>query len=297
MPVHVPVLTREVVAVLAPQQGGRYLDATVGLGGHAAALLAAGGPEARLWGLDADDEALVHARIRLQQFGDQATLIHGRYEALDELLPAAVRFDAMLFDLGASSLQLDEAERGFSFSREGPLDMRMDRSQGPTAAELLRRLSERELADLIYRWGEERFARRIARALLEAGRREPVRTTTVLAEVVATAVPRAKWPRHIHPATRTFQALRIAVNDELRGLASALEAAVGRLNPGGRLATIAFHSLEDRIVKQTFRRLQTDGAVRILTKRPTTAAGDEVEVNPRARSAKLRALERLAEEP
>jgi len=287
---------REVVAALVPRPRGCFLDATVGSGGHAEALLTAGGPDAALWGLDVDAEALAQARDRLQRFGERVTLIQGRYELLADLLPADLRFDGILFDLGASSLQFDDAHRGFSFSREGPLDMRMDRSRGSTAAELLQRLSERELAEVIYRWGEERFARRIARAVLEAGRREPIRTTTILAEVVAAAVPRGKWPRHIHPATRTFQALRIAVNQELAGLGQALEAAAGRLTPGGRMAAIGFHSLEDRIVKQTFRQLQATGAARLLTKRPATAAADETAANPRARSAKLRVLERPAGE-
>lgn len=170
--------------------------------------------------------------------------------------------------------------------------MRMDRSAGETAAGLVARLSEEELADLIFRWGEERWSRQIARAIAQARRQAPIRTTTALADIVARAIPRPAWPRHIHPATRTFQALRIAVNDELTGLGRALEDAVTLLRPGGRIAAISFHSLEDRIVKQTWRRLQTTGGVRILTKRPTTAGDAEVAANPRARSAKLRALER-----
>ncbi|MFB3818275.1 MAG: 16S rRNA (cytosine(1402)-N(4))-methyltransferase RsmH [Candidatus Methylomirabilales bacterium] len=292
--VHIPVLASEVLAVLQPRPGGRYLDATVGLGGHAEAILSAAGG-AVLIGMDRDAEALAHARERLARFGDRVTLLHARHEALAETLSPERRFDGVLFDLGVSSLQLDAAERGFSFTREGALDMRMDRSGGETAAELLRRTSERELADLIYRWGEERFARRIARAIHEVGRREPIRTTTVLADTVAKAVPRSRWPRHIHPATRTFQALRIAVNEELTGLAAALEAAADRLAPGGRAAAISFHSLEDRIVKQTWRRLQQERGFRILTKRPIVPGEAEVAANPRARSAKLRALERPEE--
>lgn len=291
---HIPVLAAEVLALLQPRRGGRYLDATVGLGGHAEAILAAA-EEAVLIGIDRDTEALARARERLARFGERVTLIQARHEALAEALGPERRFDGILFDLGVSSLQFDAAERGFSFAREGALDMRMDRSEGETAAELLRRSSERELADLIYRWGEERFARRIARAIHEVGRRDPIRTTTVLADTVARAVPRSQWPRHIHPATRTFQALRIAVNEELTGLAATLEGAAGRLAPGGRAAAISFHSLEDRIVKHTWRRLQQEQGFRILTKRPIVPGEAEVAANPRSRSAKLRGLERPEE--
>lgn len=295
-PAHVPVLPAELLALLAPRPGGRYLDATLGLGGHAAAILEASGPTGSLVGLDRDTEALAGAAERLGPYGGRVELLHGRYEQLDELLPPDVRFDGIVFDLGASSLQLDQAERGFSFSHEGPLDMRMDQSGGPTAAELLRRLPERELADLIYRWGEERWSRRIARYLVTARETAPIESTAALAALVARAIPRAKWPRQIHPATRTFQAFRIAVNEELVGLAEALKAAAGRLVPGGRLAAISFHSLEDRIVKHTWRELAASGAVRILTRRPLTAGEAEIEGNPRARSAKLRALERMGED-
>jgi 16S rRNA (cytosine1402-N4)-methyltransferase len=295
-PAHVPVLPAELLALLAPRPGGRYLDATLGLGGHAAAILEASGPNGSLVGLDRDAEALAGAAERLGPYGGRVELLHGRYEHLDELLPSEVRFDGIVFDLGASSLQLDRAERGFSFSHEGPLDMRMDQSGGPTAAELLRRLPERELADLIYRWGEERWSRRIARYLVTAREAAPIESTAALAALVARAIPRAKWPRQIHPATRTFQALRIAVNEELVGLAEALKAAAGRLVPGGRLAAISFHSLEDRIVKHTWRELAAAGTAAVLTRRPLAAGEAEIEGNPRARSAKLRALERIGED-
>lgn len=290
--IHIPVLVSEVLSLLRPRAGGRYLDATVGPGGHAEAILGAAGPGAVLVGLDRDAEALGHARARLARFGDRVLLRHARYEELAEVVGPDAQFDGILFDLGVSSLQFDEPARGFSLTREGPLDMRMDRSRGETAAELLQRLPERELADLIYRWGEERFARRIARAIHERGRRQPIRTTTALAEVVAAAVPRSRWPRHIHPGTRTFQALRITVNDELTGLAAALEASADHLAPGGRVAAISFHSLEDRIVKQTWRRLQSERGMRVVTRKPVGATDAEVAANPRARSAKLRALER-----
>ena len=292
---HVPVLVAEAIAILRPRPGGFYLDATVGLGGHAEAILRASEPTGTLLGIDRDAEALALARQRLAAYGQRVILLQGRYEDLTDLVGAGRQFDGILFDLGASSLQLETAVRGFSFGREGPLDMRMDRSVGDTATDLVGRLSERELADLIFRWGEERWSRRIAQAIVEARRRSPIRTTTALAEVVARTIPRAAWPRHIHPATRTFQALRIAVNDELTGLGRALEEAAGHLRPGARVTAISFHSLEDRIVKQTWRRLEAAGGMRILTKRPITPGEAEAAANPRARSAKLRALERLPE--
>ena len=293
---HVPVLREEVLALLQPGPGGRYLDATVGLGGHAEAILQASAPGGTLLGIDRDGEALELARQRLAPFGPRVTLVRGRYEELADLPGIGQGFDGILFDLGSSWLQLDSAERGFSFGREGPLDMRMDRSTGQTAADLVNRLSERDLADLIFRWGEERWSRRIARAIVEARRRAPIRTTTELASLAAGVIPRRAWPRHIHPATRTFQALRIAVNDELAGLGPALEKAVTLLRPGARAAAISFHSLEDRIVKQTWRGLEVSARARVLTKRPITPGETEVASNPRARSAKLRAVERYAEE-
>lgn len=289
---HVPVLREEVLALLQPRPGGHYLDATVGLGGHAEAVLQASAPSGTLLGVDRDGEALALARQRLAPFGPRVSLIPGRYEELADLPGIGKAYDGVLFDLGASSLQLDSAERGFSFGREGSLDMRMDRSTGQTAANLVNRLSERDLADLIFRWGEERWSRRIARAIVTARQQAPIRTTTELASIVAGAIPRRAWPRHIHPATRTFQALRIVVNDELTGLGPALEAAVGLVRPGGRVAAISFHSLEDRIVKQTWRRLESSRQARVLTKHPITPGEAEVAGNPRARSAKLRAVER-----
>ncbi len=294
---HAPVLRAEVLALLQPKPGGRYLDATVGLGGHAEAILQASEPTGTLLGIDRDGEALILAAERLAPFGLRVRLRQGRYEAMAELVSAEDGFDGILFDLGASSLHLDSAARGFSFGREGPLDMRMDQSGGDTAADLVNRLPERELADLIFRWGEERWSRKIARAIVEARRQAPIRTTTTLADIVARAIPRGAWPRHIHPATRTFQALRIAVNEELTGLGPALEEAVDLLRPGGRIAAISFHSLEDRIVKQTWRQLAASERGRILTKRPVTPGEAEIAANPRARSAKLRAMEWAPEAP
>lgn len=294
---HVPVLLAEVIALLRPRAGGRYLDATVGLGGHAETILQAAGPTGVLWGIDRDDETLALARDRLAPFGNQVRLLHGRYEALLQLVGSAPAFDGILFDLGASSRQLDEGERGFSFGREGPLDMRMDRSEGGTAADLIERLSERELADLIFRWGEERWSRQIARAIVQGRRRQAITTTTALAAIVAAAIPRRLWPRHIHPATRTFQALRVAVNEELAGLGPALEQAARFLTPGGRVAVISFHSLEDRIVKQTWRGLAANAGMQIVTKRPVTPGEAEAAANPRSRSAKLRVLARPMNAP
>jgi 16S rRNA (cytosine1402-N4)-methyltransferase len=294
---HVPVLLAEVIQVLRPRIGGRYLDATVGLGGHAEAILQATGPTGVLWGIDRDEEALAVARERLAPFGNRVRLLHARYEALPQSVESALPFDGISFDLGVSSRQLDEAERGFSFGREGPLDMRMDRSAGETAADLIGRLSERELADLIFGWGEERWSRQIARAIVRTRQQQPIATTTALAGVVAGAVPRRLWPRHIHPATRTFQALRIAVNEELAGLGPALEQAANLLAPDGRAAVISFHSLEDRIVKQTWRKLASLAGMRIVTKRPITPTDAEATNNPRSRSAKLRVLERPAGAP
>jgi 16S rRNA (cytosine1402-N4)-methyltransferase len=289
---HTPVLLAEVTTALQPRAGGRYLDATVGLGGHAYALLDGSAPDGTLWGVDWDGEALALAQARLAPFGDRVRLAQGRYEALPAVVGDAAPFDGVLFDLGASSYQFDAADRGFSFGREGPLDMRMNRREGRSAAELVAEISERELADLIYRWGEDRWSRRIARAIVQARLAEPITTTTRLAETVARAIPRRFWPHHIHPATRTFQALRVAVNEELVGLEPALEAAVGLLGAGGRAAVISFHSLEDRIVKHTWRRLADTQGLTLVTKRPITPGADESAANPRARSAKLRVIER-----
>lgn len=294
MSVHVPVLQEEVVTLLRPRPGGRYLDATVGLGGHAEAILRTAGPTGVVFGIDRDAEVLVLTKQRLTAFGARLVLQHGRYEALGQLVAPAERFDGILFDLGVSSLQLDAADRGFSFAHEGPLDMRMDRGTGATAAELLERLSEHELADLIYKWGEERWSRRIARSIVTAQHERRITTTADLAAIVARSIPRRLWPRHIHPATRAFQALRIAVNEELVGLEQTLEGATRLLAPGGRAVAISFHSLEDRIVKQTWRRLEAEGLVRVLTKRPVTPGEAEQAANPRSRSAKLRAAERSA---
>jgi 16S rRNA (cytosine1402-N4)-methyltransferase len=292
--IHESVLTSETVTLLDPSRGGLFVDCTVGLGGHSVALLEAGA--SRILGLDRDRQALDIARATLEAFGDRVELVHADYRDLERVLETRGidRVAGALADLGVSSLQLETEGRGFSFRRDEALDMRMDRTQGPTAAELLADVDEAELADVIYQYGDERFSRRIARAIVQTRRTAPLTTTGQLAQIVRRAVP-GRGRRRIDPATRTFQALRIWVNRELDGLDRFLVTAAGRLLTGARLAVIAFHSLEDRIVKHVFRALASgDAAVRILTKRPLTPADDEVARNPRARSAKLRAIERLA---
>jgi len=295
MLLHEPVLVAESVAFLAPARGGTFLDCTVGLGGHTRALLEAGAD--RVIGLDRDAEALDRARVQLGPWASRLDLVHADYRTAAEVLAArhVAAVDGALADLGVSSLQLDDQTRGFSFRQDGPLDMRMDRSGGDTAAALLARTSEAELADAIFQFGQERYARRIARAIVASRRQAPIVTTGQLATLVRRVVPNRGWQR-IDPATRTFQALRIWVNRELEGLDRALNALVQLLRAGARLVVIAFHSLEDRIVKHTLRSLEKGGnvAVRVLTKHPVVPGDAELARNPRARSAKLRAAERLA---
>lgn len=285
---HVPVLLAEAMEHLAVRPGGLWVDGTVGLGGHAEAVLRATAPDGRLLGLDRDAEALERARARLAPFGARVRLEHADYRELQERL-AGERARGILLDLGVSSLQLDNAERGFSFMREGPLDMRMDRGARGSAAELVNRLGERELADLLHEYGEERFARRIARAIVRERARAPIATTTALAEVVRRAVPSSRRPG-LHPATRTFQALRIRTNRELDGLGEAIERAALCLEPRGRMVVIAFHSLEDRAAKQAFRSLAGRGFA-LVTRKPLRPGEAETRENPRARSARLRALQ------
>jgi 16S rRNA (cytosine1402-N4)-methyltransferase len=292
--IHEPVLVAETVELLQAELGGLFVDCTVGLGGHSRALLEAGA--ARLIGLDRDSKALRIAAESLAAFGDRVELVHADYRQLERVLDerGVSAVAGILADLGVSSLQLDSEGRGFSFRRDEALDMRMDQSQGPMLADLLASVEEKDLADVIFQYGEERFSRRIARSIVNERRSEPVTTTGRLAQIVRRAVPRRGFQR-IDPATRTFQALRIWVNRELEGLEQFLVAAARRLLGGARLAVISFHSLEDRIVKHTFRALERgEVAVRILTKRPIEPTEEETARNPRARSAKLRAIERLA---
>ncbi len=285
-------MVAEVLEHLEPSRGGLFVDCTVGLGGHARALLAGGA--SRLIGLDRDPAAIEAARGALSdEFGERVEIVHADYRQLDAVLDArgVATVDGVLVDLGVSSMQLDAPGRGFSFRQDGPLDMRMDTTAGPTAAEALRGVDERALADLIYEFGEERHSRRIARAIVAAREHAPIDTTGRLADIVRRAIPRKGYSR-IDPATRTFQAIRIWVNRELEGLDVFLGQAARRLAADGRLAVITFHSLEDRIAKHTLRALQAEGfGLRIRTKRPVVAGEAEIERNPRARSAKLRAAE------
>ncbi len=302
---HVSVLPTEVLEALAPRPGGVYLDGTLGGGGHAAAVLTAAQPGGRLLGIDADPAALAAAQARLTGAGLPAAsfmLHHGRFGDMAAIAQVygLQEVDGILLDLGVSSYQLDTPARGFSFAADGPLDMRLDPTRGPTAADLVNGLDEVSLADLIYRYGEERGSRRIARLVVERRGQTPFTGTADLAALVARAVGRGGRDR-IHPATRTFQALRIAVNGELAQLEAALPQAVALLRPGGRLAVISFHSLEDRIVKLFFRAESGYGGsmneqtprLSILTRKPLEAGDEELARNPRARSAKLRVAERL----
>jgi 16S rRNA (cytosine1402-N4)-methyltransferase len=288
------------VLSLRPQAHAVYVDATLGEGGHAEALLRATAPSGRLIGIDRDAEVLQIARQRLAPFGSRVDIVHGHAAELRNILDTlqVAEADGILLDLGVSSYQLETTARGFSFARAGPLDMRMDRTTGPTAATLVNTLGEWELVNIIMRYGEEHWARRIARAILRARRRAPLQTTQDLAVLITQVIPPSAQRPRIHPATRTFQALRIAVNQELSRLEESLNVAIACLRPGGRLCVIAYHSLEDRIVKRTFQAYATSPEnatprVRLLTKKPVTCTLAERQVNPRARSAKLRVLERV----
>lgn len=292
---HQPVLVNEVLAYLAPAPGRTIVDATVGTAGHALAILPKLLPDGRLIGLDRDADALELARRRLLEFAPQAVCAPANFRDLREALAALQvgQADGVLLDLGVSSLQFDTPERGFSFAKDGPLDMRMDRGARPTAETLVNTLPADALADLLQTLGEERFARRIARRIVEARRAGRITTTVQLARLVIQAMPSASRHGRLHAATRTFQALRLAVNDELGALQAVLAQLPEVLAPGGRVVIISFHSLEDRLVKQAFAQGAREGLWRVLTKKPLQASDAEVDRNPRARSAKLRAVERL----
>jgi 16S rRNA (cytosine1402-N4)-methyltransferase len=284
---HVSVLFQEVIEYLAPHDGGHYIDATVGAGGHAAGILEASAPTGRLLGLDADPAALSLAATNLAAFGDRATLIHSNFERLREVAAAKgfLPADGIVLDLGLSSMQLADAARGFSFQSDGALDMRFNPEEPTTAADLVNELDEKELADLIFEHGEEHASRRIARALVNA---RPINTAAQLAQVIERAIGRRG---KLHPATRTFQALRIQVNREIEVLQNVLPQIVETLAPRGRVAIISFHSVEDRIVKNFFRGSED---LIVLTKHPVRPAHDEIVLNPRSRSAKLRVAEKIA---
>jgi 16S rRNA (cytosine1402-N4)-methyltransferase len=306
---HRPVLLQETLKFLAPERGGLFVDCTVGLGGHSEAILKSSS-ESRVLGLDLDPAALDYTRRRLAPFGERFRAVQANFRQIDLILREAGERDPLgvLADLGVSSLQFDSAERGFSFRFDAPLDMRMDPTTGATAADLLNQLPESEIARIIFEFGEERHSRRIARRIVESREQgKPITTTKELAELVQRALGGRKW-NQIHPATRTFQGLRIAVNRELEGLAEFVESAIDLLEPGGQFVVISFHSLEDRIIKHELRRLSghcqcpprlpvcscgARAAVEILTRRPVTPDAKEVDENPRARSAKLRACRKL----
>lgn len=291
---HFPVLVQNVVVLLAPAAKGCIIDCTVGLGGHALALLEAC-PQSSLVGIDLDQSNLLKTKERLSRFGGRVRLFEANFSDLSLVCREAglEQVDVILADLGVSSTQLDQADRGFSFQQDGALDMRM-RRQGPSAADLINGMAEDDLADCIFRYGEERFSRRIARAIVEQRRIQRIDRTMQLAEIVARAVPHGRPGRKsIHPATRTFQALRIAVNGELDNLERLLEEIPRRLAVGGRAGIISFHSLEDRLVKQAFVRMAATETHRIVTRKPVVPDENEMERNPRSRSAKLRVVERI----
>ena len=300
---HIPVLLRQAIAYLAPRDGGVYIDGTFGAGGYSSAIL--GAADDRVIGIDRDEKAIAGGRALVAESGGRLTLAEGRFGALDDIVSGlgVAAADGVVLDLGVSSMQLDTPERGFSFRHDGPLDMRMSR-EGPSAADIVAVAAERDLADIIFNLGEERHSRAVARAIVAARRERPIVTTGALADIVGRVV-RGR-PGDIHPATRTFQALRLFVNEELHELTDGLSAAERILKPGGRLVAVSFHSLEDRIVK-TFlaarggagggsRHLPEQAPVaatfRVLTRRPVTPDAEEAQENPRARSAKLRAAER-----
>ncbi len=307
---HISVLYDEVLRYLAPHPGGVYVDGTLGGAGHARGILEASSPDGILLGFDRDQEALAAAAVRLAPYGRRVRLFHENFSRLPHVLAreGIDAIDGMMLDVGVSSHQLDKAERGFSFQQDAPLDMRMDGSTGRTAADLVNTLPEKELEQILWELGEERWARRIAAVIVAARTTAPITTTLRLADLVKGAIPRACWEARLHPATRTFQAIRIAVNEELESLERGLVAGIESLKSGGRIVVISFHSLEDRIVKNVFNELARGcicpksvprcvcgklPVVRKLTRKPVVAGQEEIAANPRSRSAKLRAAEKL----
>lgn len=290
---HKPVLVDEVISFLLPYQDGIVVDATVGEGGHSKAILEKVKPKT-LVALDRDIEILTVARQRLAGHSD-VIFVYGNYSRLPDLLvkEGIEEVDAVLMDLGISSFHLEDPERGFSFLQAGPLDMRLDRvGTSLTAYEVVNEWSEKRLREIIREYGEEPWAKRIARKIVEYRKEKKINSTKELADIVKSAVPRRFWPKKIHVSTRTFQAIRIAVNDELNHLKEALKGIVSLLRPGGRILVISFHSLEDRIVKHSFRKFESKGLGKVLTKKPIVPSQEEIEENPRSRSAKLRVFER-----
>ncbi len=287
---HRPVMIEEVMRYLDPEPGEVIVDCTVGEGGHASRILGAIRPGGRLIGIDQDEEVLARAKEKLKDYDGLYTLLWENFKNLDSILKRlkVTRIDGALFDLGLSSFQLEAPARGFSFQREAPLDMRMDKRRKITAFDLVNHLAQAEMAKILRDFGEERWSNRIARQIVRARKNGPITTTTQLAEIVKRAVPDRNRYKRIHPATRTFQAFRIVVNQELEALETGLTAAIEALAEGSRVLAISFHSLEDRIVKNKFKKFAKAGVLEILTKKPIRPRADEVRVNPRCRSAKLR---------
>ncbi len=307
---HISVMPDEVLSALSPRSGGVYVDGTLGGAGHAGLILAASAPDGMLIGFDRDAEAIAVASQRLAPFGDRARLFQRNFASIAASLAeiGVEAIDGFVLDLGVSSHQLDREERGFSFMHDAPLDMRMDRSAGPSAADLVNTLAEEELFRIISQYGEERWAKRIASFIAAARKERPIETTLALVDLIKGAIPKAKWEERLHPATRTFQALRIAVNEELKSLEDGLADLLRVLAKGGRGAVISFHSLEDRIVKESFREAATGctcpkglpGCVcgrvpqfKVVTRKPLRAGEEEVAANPRSRSARLRVVEKI----
>ncbi|MDO4732608.1 MAG: 16S rRNA (cytosine(1402)-N(4))-methyltransferase RsmH [Bacillota bacterium] len=307
---HIPVLSQQVLEALQPRSGGIYVDGTVGGGGHAALVLEAGAPNAFLLGIDRDAEARAAAAAHLAPYAGRFKLLAGNYCDMADLLAeqGIEAVDGILLDIGVSSHQLDAAERGFSYMQDAALDMRMDQSCGRTAAELVNEASGEELKEILYRYGEEKWAARIVQMILEARARQPITRTGELVDIIKKAIPKGAREKDQHPAKRSFQAIRIAVNDELGALERGLEAAIGLLRPGGVLGVISFHSLEDRIVKEVFRLHSRDcicppglpvcqcghkADVKLLNKKPLVASPEELAINPRSRSANFRAVRKL----
>ncbi len=289
---HVPVMVEEVMTFLKCEPGHTYVDATLGGGGHAFEILKRSAPDGMLVGVEWDEDALSEARKTLLSFGDRVKLFRENFVRLPDLMKAE-SVDGMLLDLGLSSIQLEKEERGFSFKGEGPLDMRMDQRRNETAADLVNTLSPERLESILSHYGQERWARRIASAIVRERERDAILTTEALRKIVHRAIPRRFYSRRIDPATRTFQALRIRVNDELGNLERVLKAGWKILKRGGRMCVISFHSLEDRLVKETFRALERQGEIVVLNKKPVTPSEEERKRNPRSRSAKLRCAEKI----
>jgi len=304
---HIPVLLQETIDCMKPKPNQNFVDVTVGFGGHSEKILDLISPGGILIGVDRDEQALKETTRRLEKAGDRFRPFHGNFTEIREAV-GTLKIDGIVADLGVSSFQLDEAERGFSFSKTAILDMRMDTSQKKTAADVINGYSQKELANAIVRYSDERFAGRIAKNIVEERVKEPITTTTHLAAIIEKSIPRRFWPKHIHPATRTFQAIRMEVNQELESLEDFLPEALGVLNSGGRLAVISFHGLEDEITRDFFRKEANPcvcppnfptcvcgkkPTLKIITKKPVTASEEELKRNPRARSARLRVAEKI----